>query len=165
MRWWRDGWNWGGVPKMLHLWFKMWKKSKTWRRNDERVHIHVMLLRHVQGRNLLFNTAAPLPPWPSPTLSTRISVSARWGWGDKKFPACQEQKLGFVINQFDRAVTEQSLPATGSSTSSTFPPLRMQRQRCSAADERRRQGSGEQMEWDLLIRECQWPRSQQKWEG
>lgn len=38
-----------------------------------------------------------------------------------KPPACQEQKLAFVINQFDGAVTEQSLLARVSSTPSTFP--------------------------------------------
>lgn len=78
------------------------------------------------GHNLLFNGVAlrwrPLPPRPSPTLSAQISAS----------PACQEQKLAFVINQFDRAVTEQSLPATGSSTPSTFSSA--ENARCSAAD-------------------------------
>lgn len=57
-----------------------------------------------------------------------ISTAGGVGAGDES-PACQEQKLAFVINQFDRAVTEQSLPASGASTPSTSPALRMQQSR------------------------------------
>lgn len=97
------------------------------------VQAYVHMRSYVQGRNLLLNSVAlrwqRLPPWPSLTLSTQISASGQpVGWGGDESSACQEQKLAFVINQFDRAVTEQSLPATGSSTPSTFPALRMQQQ-------------------------------------